>query len=144
MSGRFQKGVLVLYYRFNGCLDLDVNCNRLCGLAKQKPLRTAEALVTLDIPEIIDQHLNWRWEVDDIFIERYKMSRGRVLAGQKRGRSLENEVEAILKANGIAFQRGVTFIGRKSEAAKCSFAIPTKDRPKMVIETVVFTSFLQR
>lgn len=115
-----------------------MNWSRLRRLAQQQPARMAEALTALDLPEIIDQHLNRRWEVEDILIERYKMSRGRAIAGQKRGRGLENEVEAVLQAKGIAFQRGVTFTGRKGETAKCDFAIPTKESPKMIIETKGF------
>lgn len=98
----------------------------------------ATALAALGLPEIIDQHLSRRWEVEDILIERYKMSRGRAIAGQKRGRGLEDEVATVLSMAGLPFVRGVTFAGKKGETAKCDFAIPTKAKPNVVIEAKGF------
>src|SRR5512138_2798490 len=64
------------------------NLRRAAG---QDPERMAQALATLKLPEIIDQHLDRRWEAEDVLVERYKMSRGRAIAGQRRGRGLEDE-----------------------------------------------------
>lgn len=112
--------------------------SRLRSLAHQAPERMAAALSALDLPLVIDQHLSRRWRVEDILIERYKMSRGRAIAGQKRGRGLEDEVGAVLTTVGVPFARGVTFSGKKGQTAKCDFAIPTKARPKVVIEAKGF------
>ncbi len=111
---------------------------KLRRLAKSEPERVAGGLEMMGIIDVINDHLNRRWEVEDILIDRYKMSRGRAIAGQHRGRALENEVEAVLKGEGVAFQRGVTFIGKKNETAKCDFAIPSKEHPMIVIESKGF------
>lgn len=110
----------------------------LRSLANQAPKKMATALAALGLPEIIDQHLSRRWEVEDILIERYKMSRGRAIAGQKRGRGLEDEVATVLSMVGLPFVRGVTFASKKGQTAKCDFAIPTKAKPKVVIEAKGF------
>lgn len=107
---------------------------KLRRLADAEPDRMAEALETIGITDVIAEHLDRRWEVEDVLIDRYKMSRGRAIAGQHRGRGLEDEVEAVLEALEVPFQRGVTFVGKKGETAKADFAIPSKDHPKIVIE----------
>ncbi len=107
---------------------------KLRRLAKLEPERMAEALAGIGMLDVIDEHLDRRWEVEDILIDRYKMSRGRAIAGQARGRGLEDEAQAVLEDEGIPFERGVTFTGKKGETAKSDFAIPTKDHPKIVIE----------
>jgi hypothetical protein len=111
---------------------------RLRSLARKEPGKIATALVAAGLPEVIRAHLERRWEAEDILIERYKMSRGRAIAGQKRGRSLEDEVEAVLEAAGVPFERNLTFTGHKEETAKCDFAIPSKSSPKIVIEAKGF------
>ncbi|MGD8388690.1 MAG: hypothetical protein PVG49_16205, partial [Desulfobacteraceae bacterium] len=123
------------------CAKLDessMSWPKLRRLAKSEPGRLAAALEKIGICRIIDDHLNRQWEVEDVLIDRYKMSRGRAIAGQKRGRALEDRVEAVLKAEDVPFQRGVTFVGKKNNTAKCDFAIPTKDHPKIVIESKGF------
>lgn len=112
--------------------------SRLRRLASEEPEPMARAMVALGIPDVIEEHLHRKWKVEDVLIERYKMSRGRAIAGQKRGRSLENEIEEVLKRTQVPFNRGVTFTGRKGEMAKCDFAIPRKDHPKIVMETKGF------
>jgi len=107
-------------------------------LARKKPATVAAALVALGLPEVIQGHLDRRWEAEDILIERYKMTRGKAIAGQARGRGLEDEVEAELRACDVPFERGVTFVGHKRETAKCDFAIPSRTDPKVIIEAKGF------
>ena len=107
-------------------------------LARKKPATVAAALVALGLPDVIQGHLERRWEAEDILIERYKMTRGKAIAGQARGRGLEDEVESVLEARGVPFERGVTFTGHKAETAKCDFAIPSRINPKIVIEAKGF------
>lgn len=110
----------------------------LRSMARKEPGRIAAALVALGLPDVIRMHLSRKWEAEDILIERYKMSRGRAIAGQKRGRGLEDEVEAVLETAGVPFERNPTFTGHKGETAKCDFAIPSKSSPKIVIEAKGF------
>lgn len=111
---------------------------KLRALARQQPERMAKALAALELPEIVHNHLDRRWQAEDILVERYKMSRGRAIAGQRRGRGLEDEVGAVLQEIGVPFERGVTFVGKKSATAKCDFAIPGRKHPKVVIEAKGF------
>lgn len=112
--------------------------SKLKSMARHQPDDLANALSELKLPEIIQSHLTRRWEAEDILVERYKMSRGRAIAGQRRGRGLEDEVGAVLDELSIPFDRGVTFTGKKGATAKCDFAIPTRDHPKVVVEAKGF------
>jgi hypothetical protein len=51
---------------------------------------------------------------------------------------LENDVAQVLDRLQIPFQRGATFTGRKAVKAKCDFAVPSKEHPKIVIEAKGF------
>jgi len=111
---------------------------RLRTMASREPGRMAQVMIVLGLPGIIADQLGYKWKVEDVLIERYKMSRGRAVAGQGRGRALENEVEEVLRQIGVSFDRGVTFTGQKGKKAKCDFAIPAKHHPKIVIEAKGF------
>jgi len=115
-----------------------MNWGRLRSLARQDPERMANALVALELPEIIGAHLVRQWQAEDVLIERYRMSRGRAIAGQQRGRGLEDEVQASLESRSVPFERGVTFVGKKGVSAKCDFAVPQRRNPKVVIEAKGF------
>ncbi|HVE72167.1 MAG TPA: DpnII family type II restriction endonuclease [Thermoanaerobaculia bacterium] len=69
-----------------------------------------------------------------MLVDRYKLGRGRAIAGQSRGRGLEDEVESVLKNAGIPFEPRVTFVAPNGVTAKCDFAIPSRDRPTIVVE----------
>jgi hypothetical protein len=111
---------------------------KLKSEASKHPETIAAALAALKLPEIIQSHLVRQWQAEDVLVERYKMSRGRAIAGQRRGRGLEDEVGAVLSELSIPFERGVTFVGKKGQTAKCDFAVPTRDHPKVVIEAKGF------
>jgi hypothetical protein len=115
-----------------------VNWARLRSMAKSDPARMAQALTALGCVGTINEQIHKKWRVEDVLIERYKMSRGRAIAGQKRGRGLEDEVQAVLRGMEIPFERGVTFTGRKGATAKCDFAIPNRKHPKIVMEVKGF------
>ena len=99
---------------------------------------TVRALTVLDIPDLIADHLSREWTAEDLLVERYRMGRGRAIAGQQRGRTLEDEVQSALRSVSCPFERGVTFVGEKGTSAKCDFAIPTRNHPKIVIEVKGF------
>jgi hypothetical protein len=98
----------------------------------------AQVMIDLSLPQIISEQLSRQWSVEDVLVERYRLTRGRALAGQKRGRSLENEVETVLRGVDVPYVRGVTFVGKKGAKAKCDFAIPSKNHPKIVMESKGF------
>ena len=107
-------------------------------LAQKDPEKMAAVMEELELPDLIHNYTTRQWSTKDILVERYKMSRGRAIAGQSRGRGLEDEVQKVLAEKRIPFQRGVTFTGQKGQTAKCDFCIPTKDHPKIVLEAKRF------
>ena len=71
----------------------------------------------------------------DILVERLRAGRGSAISGQKRGRGLEDFVEALVReVFDDAYETRCTFTGADSKSAKCDVAIPNKMRPSIVIE----------
>lgn len=63
-------------------------------MARKKPEEMATALAAIGIPAMISDQL-WRsWTIVDVLIDRYKLGRGRAIAGQSRGRALEDEARS--------------------------------------------------
>ena len=109
--------------------------SRLRTLSRKEPVRVADALVRVGLLEVIRDQV-WRdWTINDVLLDRYKLGRGRAIAGQSRGRGLENAVEAILRQIEVPFETRVTFTGSDGTTAKCDFAIPSRKDPLIVIES---------
>ena len=71
----------------------------------------------------------------DILIERLRSGRGSAISGQRRGRGVEDFAEEIVQAVfGNQYDRRCTFIGVRGQSAKCDFAIPARNSPRIVIE----------
>jgi hypothetical protein len=106
--------------------------------ARRDPVRMAAVMVSLELPGLIAHQLNRVWRAEDLLVERYQLTRGRAMSGQSRGRSLENDVDRVLAELGIPCEKRKTFTGREGKQAKCDFAIPSKNHPKVVIESKGF------
>ncbi len=115
-----------------------IDWNKIRKIVKTEPERIATALVALGLPEAIKVQIEKHWTVEEVLLDRYRTMRGRAIAGQQRGRDLEDRVEAVLRRSSAPFERGVTFIGKGRETAKCDFALPTKDHPKIIVEAKGF------
>ena len=74
------------------------------------------------------------WGLADVLEERYVMQRGRAIAGQERGRGLEDRVETLIREQGVAYESRKSFVGMDGARAKADFAIPSAHDPKIVIE----------
>ena len=123
---------------FSQALGTRLSWSSLRSKANQAPAQVAEAMVTIGLPEAMWEQLHREWTIADVINERYRLLRGRAIAGQQRGRQLEDRVRAVLERAGIPFEYSVTFVGREGQTAKCDFAIPSRDRPKIVIEAKGF------
>ncbi len=107
-------------------------------IARRDPAKMASVMVALEVPALIAEQLNRVWRAQDVLVERYQLTRGRAMSGQSRGRSLENDVDKVLAELAIGCDKRKTFTGRESKQAKCDFAIPSKNHPKVVIEAKGF------
>ncbi|HYW06102.1 MAG TPA: DpnII family type II restriction endonuclease [Longimicrobium sp.] len=123
---------------FSQALGMRLSWPGLRARARQDPEMVARAMVTLGLPDTMWEELRRTWTVADVLNERYRLLRGRAIAGQQRGRQLEDRVRVILERAGVPFEYSVTFVGREGQTAKCDFAIPSRDRPKIVIEAKGF------
>ncbi|HYK01959.1 MAG TPA: DpnII family type II restriction endonuclease [Thermoanaerobaculia bacterium] len=106
----------------------------LRSLTRKAPEEMASALVAMGMSELIREQVWREWTINDVLVDRYKLGRGRAIAGQSRGRGLENEVEAILRGIPVPYATRVTFTGAAGTTAKCDFAVPSRDEPLIVIE----------
>ena len=82
------------------------------------------------------QTINYEPVWSDILVERLRSGRGSAIQGQKRGRGLEDFVEALVKdvfGEG-AYETRCTFTGVGGKTAKCDVAIPNRERPRIIIE----------
>lgn len=103
--------------------------------ASQYCSEIANTLVeNLGLVEVASKELFHNWRYEEVLIERYKYQRGRAIKGQKRGRSLEDDVESTLKRAGVKYERGKSFISKKGVEAKADFSIPSHIHPSIVIE----------
>lgn len=99
--------------------------------------RYLAALDELGVPaamnELVRRPLLW----SDLLVERLKGGRGRAVRGQARGRSLEDFVEAVVReVFSDAYEARCSFIGKdRQQQAKADFAIPSRDDPRIVIES---------
>lgn len=60
---------------------------------------------------------------------------GSAISGQRRGRGLEDHVEAIVRdVFGENYEARCRFLGKRNHTAKCDFAIPDKESPRILIE----------
>lgn len=103
------------------------------GTDKANFLNTLVGLGLLDaMAETVNRPLAW----SDILVERLRSGRGKAVRGQKRGRNLEDFVEAIVES---VFGKGnyetrCQFTGVGGKLAKCDIAIPNKGKAVILIE----------
>ncbi|MDN5941284.1 MAG: hypothetical protein L0H94_05315 [Nitrospira sp.] len=102
---------------------------------KNKPA-FLDALLSLGLLEAMAEQTNRVPLWSDILVERLRSGRGSAISGQKRGRSVENFAEAIVKkVFGSRYSSRCNFTGPRNKTAKCDFAIPSKSDPRILIES---------
>jgi hypothetical protein len=95
-------------------------------------------LLNLGLLGVMAESVNRQAHWSDVLIERLRSGRGSAISGQRRGRSLEDFAELIVtRVFGSSFDARCTFQGRK-ESAKCDFAIPSRNSPRIVIESKAY------
>lgn len=106
--------------------------------ARRHPRAAARALLEVGLGDELNAQVDRAWTLEDVLAERYRLGRGRAIAGQARGRALEDVVQTLLEAIHAPFERGVTFTGVSGTTAKADFAIPNRTDVKIVIEVKAF------
>lgn len=103
---------------------------------KSDPELYLNVLTEMGLPTAMAGAVNSAPVWSDILVERLRSGRGSAISGQKRGRGLEDFTEAFVKdVFGDAYEARCTFAGSGGRSAKCDFAIPSKEQPRIVIES---------
>src|SRR5579872_2406154 len=94
-----------------------------------------------DLVRLLTEQLNKEWSFSDVLLERYLWSRRGAASAVGQGRSVEDEVEAIVEGLNIAFQPRTRFVGRGNATAPCDLAIPSGgDLAQIVVAMKGFNS----
>ena len=101
---------------------------------KADPQRFLDALLEIGVLEAMAAEANRKPHWSDILVERLRSGRGSAIAGQRRGRGVEDFADAIVSNVFDTFDPRCMFTGPHGRKAKCDFAIPSKDSPRIVIE----------
>ena len=102
---------------------------------KANPLGYVETLQTLFLSGKIRETINRTYTWEDILTERLKGGRGSAIKGQKRGRELEDYVEAIVSSVFSEYEARCSFTGMDGiSTEKADFAIPCREKPEILIE----------
>lgn len=98
------------------------------------------ALDGLGLLEAMAVAVNHQAVWSDILVERLRSGRGSAISGQKRGLGMENFAEAVVKEvfGEGGYEMRVTFTGVAGKVAKCDVAVPTKDAPRILIESKAY------
>lgn len=93
-------------------------------IARTRPLDLIERLDgELGLVAKIDGQRARQWSFADLLMERYSWSRSRASGSVRRGRGVEDDVEAIIKGLGLAPSMRGRFLGRNGRTAPCDFAV---------------------
>jgi uncharacterized protein YihD (DUF1040 family) len=108
-----------------------------CGIKRYQQDQDAyiQALISLEVPQAMAACINRAPHWSDILVERLRSGRGSAISGMKRGRNVEDFVEAIVKKIFKTYDIRCDFSGISGKKAKCDFAIPGRDLPKIIIES---------
>lgn len=99
------------------------------------PCAFTDALERMGLLVKMETTINYEPVWSDILVERLRSGRGSAITGQKRGRGLEDFVEALVsEVFGDQYETRCTFTGSSGKLAKCDVAIPDRTRPSIVIE----------
>jgi hypothetical protein len=102
---------------------------------KADPAGFLAALTAMGILKAMAAETSRKLHWSDTLVERLRSGRGSAISGQRHGRDVEDFAEKVVRTVfNDQFDRGVTFVGVRGGAAKCDFAVPSKELPRIVIE----------
>lgn len=102
---------------------------------RQAFLRAIDSLqVAPALSDLVNTPISWR----TILIERLRFGRGSAIKGQRRGRSLEDFTERVVRRvfSDVGYDTRCRFLGSTGTSTeKADFAIPNKDDARILIES---------
>jgi hypothetical protein len=111
-------------------------------LARREPERLVSVLDEgFDLVRLLGEQLAREWSFGDVLLERYLWSRRGAASAVGQGRSVEDEVEAVVRGLEIDFQARTRFLGRGGSTGPADLAIPAGgDRAQIVVGMKGFNS----
>lgn len=99
------------------------------------PKAFLDDLLSTGLLEAMSEQADRKPHWTDVLVERLRSGRGSAIAGQRRGRGVEDFAEGtVRKVFGDKFQIRCSFAGPRGQVAKCDFAIPSKSAARILIE----------
>jgi hypothetical protein len=96
------------------------------SLARKDPAALIEMLdQDFGLVSLLAGQLRKEWSFADVLLERYLWSRRGAASAVGQGRSVEDEVETVVRELGLALQPRTRFVGRGGSSAPCDLAIPS-------------------
>src|SRR5258708_7566158 len=93
-------------------------------------------LLRIGLLDVMAVEANRQAHWGDVFVERLRNGPGSAIAGQRRGRGVEDFAEEIIKTVfGDNYEVRCTFRGPRDTTAKCDFAIPSKTAARILVES---------
>lgn len=111
-------------------------------LARTEPDRLIQVLDDeFGIVAQVAGQLRKEWTFADVLLERHLWSRKRAASAIGQGRSVEDEVERVVKGLGLRYTMRTQFVGRDRRSAPCDVAIlDTQGQPVIVLGAKGFNS----
>jgi hypothetical protein len=143
LDANFDDGILVCRLFLGMSKDQFISVlrgirhDRGIGVKSYRADRTSfvDDLLSSGLLEAMAEEANRKAHWSNVLIERLRSGRGSAIAGQKRGRGVEDFAEEIVrKVFEANFQVRCSFAGPRGQVAKCDFAIPSKSSARILIE----------
>ena len=103
-------------------------------LAKRSADQLIEFLDTeYNLVNVIREEMVKHWTYSDVILERHLWSKKSGAQSVGRGKTVEDEVENLVKSMELPYQMRTRFIGRGGETAPCDLAIPSGGNHSMIV-----------
>ena len=103
-------------------------------LAKRSADQLIEFLDTeYNLVNVIREEMVKHWTYSDVILERHLWSKKSGAQSVGRGKTVEDEVENLVKSMELPYQMRTRFIGRGGETAPCDIAIPSGGNHSMIV-----------